>query len=194
MGHTIDLSAHPPERLSAAIRDVLTGAPDALGGRLPSAEHLRQGAEAVTHDQPGSAAVHFQSLLEIGYLIASADGFAEEERHALATLLEAVLGRAVSHDDLELHFKDLDAAVEILGRRERLRRAAEDFEDDLGRSEALGFAALVAVADGHLAEPEASALDELGSFLGLEAAEVEAAIDRVVGDIKSRLADKEGTP
>ncbi len=100
----------------------------------------------------------------------------------------------MSHDDLELHFKDLDAAVEILGRRERLRRAAEDFEDDLGRSEALGFAALVAVADGHLAEPEASALDELGSFLGLEAAEVEAAIDRVVGDIKSRLADKEGTP
>jgi len=194
MGHTIDLSAHPPERLSAAIRAVLTGAPDALGGRLPSAQHLKEGAEAVTHDQPGASSVYFQSLLEIGYLVASADGFAEEERHALAALLEAVLGRAVSHDDLELHFKDLDDAVEILGRRERLRRAAEDFEDGLSRGEALGFAALVAVADGVLAEPEVAALDELGSFLGLEPAEVDSAIDRVVGDIKTRLADKEGTP
>lgn len=194
MGHTIDLSTHPPERLSAAIREILTGAPDALGSRLPSADSLKQGAEAVTHDQPGTAAVHFQSLLEIGYLVASADGFAEAERHALATLLEAVLGRAVSQDDLELHFKDLDDAVEMLGRRERLRRAAEDFEDSLSRSEALGFAALVAVADGQLAGPEASALDELGSFLGLEPAEIQAAVDRVVGDIQSRLADKEGTP
>ncbi len=193
MGHTIDLSAHPPDRLAAAIQDLLTGAPEALGGRLPSASHLKAGAEAVTHDQPGTAAVHFQSLLEIGYLIASADGFAEEERHALSTLLEAVLGRAVSHDDLELHFKDLDDAVDILGRRERLRRAAEDFEDGLSRGEALGFAALVAVADGHLAEPEAASLDELGSFLGMETAEVDAAIDRVVGDIKTRLADKEGS-
>lgn len=187
MGLTIDLSEHRPERLRDAIRELMQKAPESLGGRVPAAARMKQGAEALIKEQAGSSATYFQSLLEIGYLVASADGFADAERHALADLLENVMGKAVSHDVLDLHFRDLEEGVEMLGRRERLRRAAEDFEDGMSRGEALGFAALVAVADGQLAEPEAAALRELGSFLGLSEDEITTAVEGVTGEVAARL-------
>ncbi len=185
MGLEIDLSEHGPERLRDAIRDLMQQAPESL---VPSASRLKQGAEAVVvREETGGSAAYFQSLLEIGYLVASADGFADEERSALADLLEAVMGASVSHEVLDLHFRDLEDGVEMLGRRERLRRAADDFEDGLSRSEALGFAALVAVADGKLAAPEAAALKELGSFLGLSDDEVVAAVERVTAAVAQQV-------
>ena len=94
----------------------------------------------------------------------------------------------VARDALELHFRDLDDAVEILGRRERLRRAAADFEGGISRGEAIGFAALVALADGRLADPEAGALHEIGRHLGLSETEVDAAVGRVVSDLRQQLS------
>jgi tellurite resistance protein len=188
MGLTIDLSELGAERLRDAIRAAFQDAPSALRGRLPSIDRLRQGAEATLADREPDASVYFQSMLELGYLVASADGFAEEERHALAELLEAVTGSAVDHDTLELHFRDLDDAVEALGRRERLLRVAADFEESASRSEALGFAALVALADGRLAEPEANVLEEMGAHFGLSETEVAQTVERVVSDLQSRLS------
>lgn len=188
MGLTqIDLSKLGPETLSGAVLATLQDAPEALAGCLPTPNRLKQGAQATTEDRLEEASTYFQSLLEIGYLVASADGFASEERHALAMLLEHLTGSIVAHDAFELHFQDLDAAVEMLGRRERLRRAAADFEDGIGRGEALGFAALVAIADGKLAEPEEKALLELGTHFGLNEEQVGRAVNSVVERLRARL-------
>lgn len=188
MGLTIDLSEFDLPRLRTAIRTAFEGAPAALGGHLPTSTRLKQGAAATLADRDHDASVYFQSMLELGYLVASADGFAEEERHALAELLEAVTGAVVDRNALELHFRDLDDAVEMLGRHERLRRAAADFEDGSSKGEALGFAALVALADGKIAEPEASALKEVGEHFGLSADEISEAIDDVIGTVKNQLS------
>jgi tellurite resistance protein len=188
----VDLTHVGPQRLQAAICALIEGqAAETLtrsGHHLPSTASLREGAVAVRGESDDPRSRRFQSMLELGYLVASADGFAEAERHALAALLEQVTGAAVNHDELELHFKDLDEACDILGRHERLRRAAADFEDTIGRDEALGFAALVAVADGQLADPEMSALSELGRCFDIREHDVEAIVDGVVQDIERVIA------
>jgi tellurite resistance protein len=68
-----------------------------------------------------------------------------------------------------------------------LRRAAADFEDAIGRSEALSFAALVAVADGEIGAAELGALAELGQHLELDAAQVDSAVEGVVRDLEQKL-------
>jgi tellurite resistance protein len=127
------------------------------------------------------------SLLELGYLVASADGFADEERDALADLLEHATGKGVVHDELDLHFRDLEDACQMLGRRERLRRAAADFDGKEGHEEAVGFAALVALADGKLAGAENAALAELGSHFGFDDARVNEIVSGVVSRVKAAL-------
>ena len=183
----VNLSRFGVERLRVAVETMITGATGAPGGPLPTAARLEQGAKATLESRDEEVSTYFQSILEIAYLVASADGFADEERVALSQLLERVTGRAVGHDVLELHFKDLDDACEMLGRRERLRRAAEDFADGACRTEALGFAAIVAVADGKLAEPEVAALMELGGFLGLSSSQVNEIVEGVLNRLRAEL-------
>jgi tellurite resistance protein len=184
---TVDLTRWDPSRLRAAVVALMDDAPAALSGHLPSVTHLKEGAAATLNEGDMAESAYFQSMLELGYLVASADGFAEEERHALAELLSRVTGSAVEIDVLELHLKDLDDACAMLGRRERLRRAAEDFGDGPTRHEALGFAALVAIADGMLAEPEAGALSELGGFFGMSADEIASTVDDVLQRLNTQL-------
>jgi tellurite resistance protein len=183
----VSLQGVAPDKLRGALEALMQGASDALADRMPSAAELAGGAKATLADGDATAAAQFQSMLEIGYLVASADGFADEERHALAELLSHVLGTTVTVDQLDLHFKDLAEGVEMLGRHERLLRAAADFEGGLHRGRALGFAALVALADGTLAEPEAAVLRELGGLLGLREQEAEQAVTSVIDRIKAQL-------
>lgn len=105
----------------------------------------------------------FIAALELGYLTASADGLDERERDSIATTLEQITGIGFDHDSFAEHFADLDAAVDMLGRRERLARTAADFESDDARADAIRFAALVAMADGALHESEMVVLVEAGS-------------------------------
>jgi tellurite resistance protein len=105
----------------------------------------------------------FMAALELGYLAASADGLDERERETIATTLEKVTGIGFDHDSFAEHFADLDGAVEVLGRRERLARTAAEFENDDTRADAIRFAALVAMADGTLHETELVVLCEAGS-------------------------------
>lgn len=105
----------------------------------------------------------FIAALELGYLAASADGLDAREREQIATTLEKVTGIGFDHDSFEAHFSDLDGAVEVLGRRERLARTAAEFETDEARADAIRFAALVAMADGTLHERELVVLCEAGS-------------------------------
>ena len=106
----------------------------------------------------------FIAALELGYLAASADGLDERERETIATTLEQVTGIGFDHDSFAAHFADLDEAVEMLGRRERLARTAAEFEDDDARADAIRFAALVAMADGTLHETELTVLVEAGTY------------------------------
>jgi tellurite resistance protein len=184
-----DLRHAGEERLARAVREVIErqGAGASGKHRLPGAEVLRAGAEATRSDSDDQRARYFQSMLELGYLVASADGLADEERRTLATMLEQATGSAVKSEELELHFKDLDDAVAMLGRRERLRRAAADFDDMHGRGEAIGFTALVAVADGVLGQPEIDALSELGACFELTDAQVTEIVEGVAREVERAL-------
>jgi tellurite resistance protein len=62
----------------------------------------------------GAEARYFQSILELGYLVASADGLAEEEKNALADLLEQVTGKVIDQGQLKLHFQDLEDGCQML--------------------------------------------------------------------------------
>lgn len=182
----VDLSRFGADKLSSVVEATIRAA-GASNLPLPSSARLAQGAIATLQGTYEDVSAYFQSILELAWLVASADGFAEEERRALALLLEHVTGQAVSHDVLELHFRDLQEGCEMLGRRERLRRAAEDFADGASRSEALGFAALVALADGRLAEAEYTALVELGGYLGFSRDQVASMIDDAVARLRAEL-------
>lgn len=183
----VDLTNFGVERVRTAVEAAIRGAVDRSDNPLPAPERLEQAAKAVIARREDELATYFQSILETAYLVASSDGFADDERQALALLLERLTGRAVSNDILELHFRDLDDACEALGRRERLRRAAEDFSDGLSRTEALGFAALIAMADGKLAEQEIGALVELGGHLGFSPDKVAEVIEGVVNQLRAVL-------
>lgn len=184
----VDLSSYAGDRLRDAVRAAMEKEHGAVP--LPTSARLGQTAKATVAGSDADQATYFQSILEIAYLVASADGFADDERDALASLLEQLTGKAVSHDDLELHFKDLDDACEMLGRRERLRRAAEDFAG-AGKTEAVGFAAIIALADGQLADPEAKALAELGGHLGMSEQEIADVVASVVARVRTELGAKE---
>lgn len=119
----------------------------------------------------------FIAALELGYLTASADGLDERERDSIATTLEKVTGIGFNHDSFAEHFADLDAAVDMLGRRERLARTAADFESDDARANAIRFAALVAMADGTLHESEMTVLVEAGSHFSWPEARIRGLVD-----------------
>jgi tellurite resistance protein len=186
----VELPSADPSLLRAAVRRAFATAPDSPASTVPPPARLRAGAEQVQSDETSDseASRYFQALLEIGYLVASADGLAAEERQALAELLEEATGKAVDQAALKLHFEDLDQAVAMLGRHERLRRSAADLEELGAREEALGFATLVAIADGSFAEPEAEALVELGRDLAFSDEQIRSLVDQVVSQLKHALA------
>jgi len=189
----LTLPAVEPERLFAAVSGALETRPDGgvglLAWHLPSPDRLREGATQALagnseHPEAGAA---FQGLLEVGYLVASADGLADSERHALAELLERVTGRVADRKIMEQHFADLDAACAMLGRRERLRRAAAEFEDPAARREALGFAALISLMDGAIGEPEREALVVLGEHFEMAEDEIVDVIGGVFKAVEKSL-------
>jgi hypothetical protein len=179
----VELPSTDPRRLASAIQAVLA----AGDAQLPTAEWLQDSARAATSSPEQAAAQRFQALLELGYLAASADGLDAGERAALAALLENVTGKAVDAATLDMHFKDLDAAASMLGRRERLARVAADLGDHVARAEAIAFAALVAMADGRLAEPEMGVLVDLGASFSQSADQVRRLVDGVAASMEKAL-------
>lgn len=148
--------------------DALSRLPAAIAGLVPKDES------------------RFVAALELGYLCASADGLDVKERESIAATLERVTGIGFDHDAFAAHFADLDDAVAALGRRERLARTAAEFETDDARADAIRFAALVAMSDGALHEPELTVLVEAGSHFKWEGDKVRSLVTeaaaRVGGD------------
>ena len=170
-----------PERLLEALCAAVTG-------DGPRAVRLRTSASQCLVDEPSdvAAARWFQSLVELAYLVASADGFSDHERESLAHLIERATGRTVDHELLVLHLRELEVQTEVLGRHERFARAAE-VRDQPSVDDALAFAALVAMADGTMAKPEKDALLELARHLEIDPLQVESLIEVLVEDVKGRL-------
>ena len=166
--------------VTAAVEGVM------LGLKTP---WLREGAEQVVTDAGAeqASAQRFVTVLELAYLVASADGFAAAERRSLSYLLESVTGSAVKQATLERHFSDLDNAVEMLGRRERLARSAADLPDAGAREEALKLTALIAMADGQVSVDEMSALTELGQHMEMDATRVEGLVRQCAGIVQEAL-------
>jgi hypothetical protein len=183
---SFDLSTSDPARLRAAVLALLSSSDGAASVRLPASGALKHGAEAIVRGTDDPVGALFVSLLEVGYLVASTDGFPDAERDALAALLEHATGRAIDHAAMRLHFEDLDAQVAFLGRRERMLRAAADFEG-AARDEALGFAAVVALADGKLGEPEVAALVDLGTHMAMSEQDVLVKLGAVVAAAEKAL-------
>ena len=179
------------EFADADVEDVAAAVQGALIGlRAP---WLREGAEqtaAQTGEQadpgPQGAALRFVTLLELSYLVASADGLAKVERQSLSYLLENLTGAAVKQSDLERHFSDLDQAVAALGRRERLAASAAAIEEN-GRDETMLMVSLIAMADGTLSELEMASLTELGEHLERTREQVEALANKAAGYVEEAL-------
>lgn len=175
-------SSTPGVRLAEAVLAVVHEDADRLGW-------LRAGAASTVAESPDDpeAARRFQTVLELAYLVASADGFADAERVSLAALLERMTSAAVDHATLELHFRDLDDAVALLGRRERLARASADVDGPTQGEEVIGLVATVALADGHISGPEYDALVELGRHIGVGAARVRALVGSAAKRVGAQL-------
>ncbi len=182
----IDLVGGDADRFRETVRSVIERAGE-VDSPLPSKETLQGAATAAHEANDDDRAWYFQSLLELSYIVASADGFADEERRTLAVLLEQVTGAATGTDELTLHFKDLDSAIRMLGKGERLRRAAAQFETERARAEALSFVTVVAASDGELADVERDVLDELGSLLTLEKTAAAKIVDGVLGELERAM-------
>ncbi|MBZ0231066.1 MAG: hypothetical protein K8M05_01840 [Deltaproteobacteria bacterium] len=177
----VALSA-PPERIAQAVHKVVTS--DGV-----RAARLAAGASQSLVDEPTDAtsARWFQSLVELGWLVASADGFAPAERASMAALLATVTGKAVDEPVLEQHLGELAQQVDIMGRSQRLARAAAELADQSAGDDALAFAALVAMADGRLEQIELDALVALGSYVSIDAARVRALVTALAKDVEANL-------
>jgi tellurite resistance protein len=177
-----------PEALKSAVAAVLgaraeaVSLPDELRQRLPSVERLRASAEE------GSDARFFLAALEMGYLVAAADGVDAREQAALGELISRVTGLALDPATLAGHFRAFDEAARSTSRTARVESITERLRDFVEREEALGFAALVAMADHHFARKEARALIELGEALGFTVGEVQVLLDSLVEAIRQALS------
>lgn len=169
-----------------SLADAVNGA---ISKRAALADRLRQGAADSVSDKPRASqtARRFQTFLELGYLVASADGFAEAERASLAYLLESVTGGAIDHAVLDEHFQDLDHGVAMLGRDHRLAAGAAELRDDASVEEALRLVTLIALADGLLAEPEIAVIEKLGSLIGIEGDRVSELVAETGKEIEEAL-------
>jgi tellurite resistance protein len=126
----------------------------------------------------------FMAVLELGYLAASADGLDVKERTAIANVLQSVTGLGMDQDAFNAHFADLDEAVAALGRRERLARTAAEFDSDESRSNAIRFAALIAMCDGTLCQPELEVLEEAGSHFAWTAEKVKDIVTEAAARVR----------
>ena len=155
----------------------------ALSGRLPSKQSLLAGQLAL-RDAPDSEDARGQrALLECALIVASADELTPEEQTALERLFQQVLGDPQAAQLVQ----QLQAELETEGVESSLRRVAKDLVTFEQREQALSFAALAAIADRELAEPEADRLLDLGARFGFGVGEVQRLVDRVAKALKSAL-------
>ncbi|MCA9632506.1 MAG: TerB family tellurite resistance protein [Myxococcales bacterium] len=154
-----------------------------VSGRLPSLGHLREGQDALRRDPDSVDARSQRALLECALVVASADRLTAEEQSALESLFEHVLGDPAVGELVETLRAELDGrSIE-----DNLSRIAAELSGFEQRERALSFAALAAIADRELAEPEADRLLDLGARFGFGVGEVQRLVDRVAKALRQAL-------
>jgi hypothetical protein len=164
--------------------------PRALVGRLPTLVSLEHGAAELIKESPEDAAAarYFASIVEACYLVAAADGFQEEERVAVSTLMQHATGATIDDARLQEMFDGFERALYSEGLEKRLDSVAGEFQDFMAREEAMSFAALVAISDRVLDLKEVVTLTALGKRFDFSAGEVEAVIAAVAASLKRALS------
>ncbi|MGE0323851.1 MAG: hypothetical protein AB7S68_16185 [Polyangiaceae bacterium] len=155
----------------------------ALSGRLPSKQSLLAGQQALRAAPESADARAQRALLECALIVASADELTAEEQTALERLFQQVLGDPEAAQLVQ----QLQAELDAEGVERSLSRVAKDLVTFEQREQALSFAALAAIADRELAEPEADRLLDLGARFGFGVGEVQRLVDRVAKALKSAL-------
>jgi tellurite resistance protein len=184
----ISLPDATPAAMLAAVTAVLDSRTDSPASstpgerHFPSAERFRASAASSSHER------FFLASLEAAYLVAAADGVDDRERAALGELVRRVTGLDVDSGVLAEHFATFEAAARASSRAARLEAVTDRLNGFVEREEALGFAALVAMADQHFARKEARALIELGETFGFSVGEVQALLESLVGAIERALS------
>ena len=138
----------------------------------------------LTEDRAGAEARGFEPLLEIAYLVASADSLNADEREGLIRTFEQLT--STDRAALEQHLRDFDEAVVSSNRADRLRQAVTDLHPD-DRGGAVAFAAAIAMSDGWLGESELAVLVELGSHLEIPADKAREIVEGVIARVETRL-------
>ena len=161
--------------------------------RLPRLDRMEQGAEHMFSSVPpankedAAAGRYFGAIVETCYLVAIADGFAEEERGAVANLVSFATGDALTPERAEEVFAAYAKLLEEQGLEARLNAIAERLDDFVAREEAMSFAALVAVADRELAEREAVMLMALAKRFDFSRGEVQVVVKQVAATLAKAI-------
>jgi hypothetical protein len=164
--------------------------PSSLMARLPAAEVLGRGAAqlAAGEVEDPEAARYFRAIVEVCFLVASADGLAEEEKAAVAELIACACGEAFGADKAAALFDAFAALLVAEGLERRLDAVVAELEGYLAREEAMSFAALVAVADRALGDRELAVLVAFGKRCGFSFGEVQALIQQVAAALGRSIA------
>jgi tellurite resistance protein len=169
-----------PTHLAVVIRGI-------LADDLAQAERLRAGAaQSLARADTQETTGRFLALLDIAYLVAAADGLDADERNGILRLFEQLTDGVLDRDALEHHFTELDESMAGSSPSERLGAAAADLRDE-DRTNAISFAAAIAMSDGWLGEAELGVLKELGGFLGVAADKTRDQVEQVIQRVEGRL-------
>jgi len=170
-----------PTHLAVVIRGM-------IAEDLAQAERLRSGAAQsllrATDTQETTG--RFLALLDIAYLVASADGVDADEREGILRLFTQLTDGVLDRESLEHHFHGLDDTIAASTRGERLGAAAADLREE-DRANAIGFAAAIAMSDGWLGTAELDVLIELGGYLSLPAEKAREQVEQVIQRVENRL-------
>jgi hypothetical protein len=190
------------DELAAAVRRAILQAAaqqptEAVVGRLPRGTDLptdedlaraaQETAEPTTRAGDIPRADRALALLEGAYLVAATDGLEPGEREAVGALIARVLG-TTNADSVSVLLESLDSRLEKEGIAERMKQVAACFGERVAREGALGFAALLALADRRLAIEEQQALIALGAALDFTATEVQMVVHKVALRLEDALA------
>ena len=185
------------EKQAAEVATPTVG-PRALLARLPKIDRMEQGADQLFASIPPAsredeaAGTYFSAIIEACYLVAAADGLAEEEGGAVRELIRFATGEALVERRAQQLFDSYGDLLEEQGLEARLDAIAERLDDFLAREECMGFAALVAVADGELAEREMVVLMALASRFDFSAGEVQAVVHQVARGLAEAVTKVRG--
>jgi tellurite resistance protein len=145
---------------AVTLPELPAASPEARARAVEQVISLRAG------DSSGLNTARLGAFLECAYLVAAHDGVTSEELAALSAIVRGLSPEGMRLLGLQALFDELSRKLAEEGRASRISRLASELGDHVARDEALGFAVLIAIADGALARRETRVLIELAEAFG----------------------------